>query len=292
MKFILTLILLALSQLAFSQVAPDPVFWANLDRSRFSDFGITQLKMRMSYFGEVLGPSIAKLDDNQYDETGAKTRDPITMTHSFSINTQLAENTSFLLSPRFLTPIGDMDDLRETDDHDSLMMDDWFVAVSQRWINAEKWAWDTRLGYRLPTSKKSKNDSIDGQMELRQALTYRLRPELSVSTQFNIRYYLYESSAQQERYRLNQTTFLNYQFNDKWNAQLMYEFEQQHRAPNTGKNQRAWNHTTNNKNQLALGLGRRITRDINLMPYLKSLDTANLQAKTMQVGVWLSAAIF
>ena len=284
--------LMGLLSPAYAQVAADPIYWANLENMKFKKFGLSTLDLRMNYFGEFLGPNLAKLDDNQYDQTGAKTRDPIIVLHSLNIHTPVTDSLRFTLSPRFMTPVGDKNDLRQTDDQSSLMMDDWTLGLTQNWIRGEKWTFDSRLSERIPTSIKSKNDNVDGQTELRQSLGYRFRPELSMTTQFNIRYYHYNAKAEEKRYRLNQTTFVNYVHTDRWNWQIMHEYEQQHRAPTTGKRQRDFNHTTKYKDQLALGVGYNFTRTLNLMPFVKALDNANIRPETLQAGLWLSANIF
>lgn len=275
-----------------AQVAADPVLWANLGSGKSRGYGLRTLDIRASYFGEFLGPNVGRIDDNLYDQEGNKTRDPILMYHNFNFNTQLTESARLLVSPRFITPFGDKKDLRETDDHGSLMMDDWVLGITYNWHRSEKWVHDTRLSERLPTSTASKNNHVDGQTELRQSLSYRPRPELSVTTQSTIRYYHYDTEATEERYRLNQTSFVNYVHTDKWNTQLMHEYEQQHRAPKEGRGQRAWNHTTTNRNQLAMGLGHNFTRDLNLMPFLKALDVENIHPETIQAGLWVSANVF
>lgn len=294
MKLLLVILAAFLGSLSvYAQVAPDPVFWANLDRTKsVKKFGIGTLDLHMNYFGEVLGPNLGKMDDHQYDERGNKLRDPVTMLHSLTINHQFNPNLRLAISPRFMTPLGEKNDLRQTDDQSSVAMDDWFVGLSQTWIRTTKWSWDTRLGDRLATSTKSKNEGVDGQVEMRQGVTFRARPELTIATQFNIRYYLYEPDVEQKRYRLNQTTFVNYTHTDRWNMQLMYEYEQQHRAPTQGKGTRAFNHMLKNKDQLALGVGYSVTRDFNIMPFIKTLDNANIRPETMQAGLWVSANVF
>lgn len=249
-------------------------------------------RFRVTYFGELYGPNAKKWDDNQYDRDGNKMRDPMSMWQSFNVLTKVYDRTSFFMSPRVYTVIGDRNDLKDNQDKHVITMDDWQFGFNQNWVKTEKTTWDSRLTHRAPMSVASRNDRIDSQMELLQVVTWKPIPQVFVLSQSNVRYYVYENQVEDERYRLNQMTAVNWIFNDYWRIQLFNEFDMQHRNPKDGPGSKDWNYFKKYKDIIAMGVGFNPTHHLTIMPFVKALNDTNIRPETMQIGLWAFGTVF
>jgi hypothetical protein len=259
-----------------------------------SGFNLTRLHeyVKVGYFGELYGPSAKKWDDNQYNSQGQKTGDPVSMWHNFNITGKVYNNTSLFVSPRFYTIFGDRNDMRDTQDQHNVTIDDWQFGVQQTWMKTPTFGWDSRLSHRAPFSVASRNDHIDSQVELLQAMTWKPLTYISILSQTNLRYYVYDNEGKDNRYRMNQLTAINYIFNDKWRVQLFNEFDLQHRAPKDGPGQKQWNYFQKYRNYIATGVGYNVTQNLIVMPFLKALNDEDIRPETLQVGLWAFGKVF
>ncbi|MBY0515890.1 MAG: hypothetical protein K2P81_03205 [Bacteriovoracaceae bacterium] len=243
-------------------------------------------RSKVSYFGEMSGPSAKKWDDNQINPDGSKSRDPINMWHSFNMMYRMFNSTSLYMSPRFVTVFGDRNDLKETQDQHVVVMDDWQFGFSQNWVKTNEVSWDTRLSHRAPISTESKQSNIDSQIELLQVVTWKPLSQVFILSQSNIRYYKYEPQVDSERYRLNQMTAINWIFNDKWKAQVFNEFDVQHRNSKNGSDKKDWNYFKKDKDVIAFGMGYNPNPSLTIMPFIKALNDTDIRPETMQIGFW------
>ncbi|MGE3610436.1 MAG: hypothetical protein AB7I27_12675 [Bacteriovoracaceae bacterium] len=248
--------------------------------------------LRISYFGEFTGSSIKKLDDNQVNPEGQRTRDPVSMWHSFNVLGRFYNKTSLYMSPRFYTVFGDRNELKNNQDPHVVVMDDWQFGFSQNWIKDDKFSWDTRFSHRAPMSQASRNESIDSQIEVLQVVTWKPIAPIFILSQTNLRYYKYEPQVKEERYRINQLTAFNWIFNDKWRLQLFNEFDLQHRNPKEGSQKKDWNYFKKYKNNPAVGIGYNPFTRLTLMPYIKALNDTDIRNETVVFGLWAFASVF
>lgn len=282
------------AQTTSSTLPAAPTVATNTSTTTFGSLNKAKLKeyLRISYFGELAASSIKKWDDNQINADGTKSRDPMSMWHSFNVQTKIYNNTSFFMSPRFYTVFGDRNDLRDNQDQHVVVMDDWQFGLGQNWIKTNTFSWGSRLSHRAPMSVASKNENIDSQVELLQVVTWKPIPQVFILSQTNVRYYMYENQVDSERSRLNQLTAINYMFNDKWKAQLFNEFDLQHRNPKDGPQQRDWNYFKKYKNHPAVGIGYSPIASLTVMPYIKALNDEDIRPETMQFGMWAFGSVF
>ncbi len=292
--FIILLGLITFSQ-AFAQTSAtfaSPL--SNTSSTTFGNWNTERLHnyLKVTYFGELSGSSIKKWDDNQINAQGQRTRDPMSMWQSFNILTKLYDRTSFFMSPRFFTVIGDRNELRPNQDQNIVVMDDWQFGINQNWIKTDKVSWDSRLTHRAPFSIASRNEQLNSQVELLQVVTWKPIPQIFVFSQTNARYFMYKAGVEEERYRLNQMTAINWIFNDKWKAQIFNEFDLQHRNPTSGSQHRDWNYFKKYKNYPAVGLGYNPLPHLTLMPYLKALNDVDIRPETVMFGLWAFGTVF
>lgn len=260
--------------------------WAGMDLAKLHE------RFLISYFGELLGASMKKWDDNQINPQGQKTADPANMWHSFNILTKISGGTSLFISPRFFTQFGDRNDLPADHDQHVVVMDDWQFGFQQSWIKNSQFTWDSRLTHRAPMSVASKEEHIDSQTELLQVVTWKPIAQIFVYSQTDMRYYVYDRTVNEQRYRLNQMTAINWIFNDKWRIQAFQEFDMQHRAPKEGDGKKDANYFKKYKDYLAIGIGYSVSHGLTLMPFIKALNDTDIRPETMQYGMWAFGRVF
>lgn len=297
MKQFLALILLVSSGLVEAQSTTN----TSLSNTSTTNFDQTprilrwRENLRIGYFGELLGPSAKKWDDNQYDMNGNKTGTPMSYYNQFMMNYRFLPTTSFLVSPRFFTIIGDRNDLPKTEDQHNIYMDDLAIGITQEFYRDQQVTWRARLTHRHPINAASKNAQIKSQAEYQNDIFWMITPSLTLLEWTTFRYYVYESDKNENRYRLNNTAILSYIFNDKWKMQFFHEIDLQHRAPKEGPrdlNKQKWNYFEKYRNHVAVAVGYSPTPDWTFLPFIKMLNDERWDTDTAQLGFWVLGRIF
>ncbi|WP_408097813.1 hypothetical protein ACJVC5_02555 [Peredibacter sp. HCB2-198] len=285
----LFLILLLSSGAVFAQTTTTSA--TNTSSTELSGFSLQRLreKFKISYFSETLGPSIKKWDDNEIEDDGSKKREPMTMYHSFNVRYLLTQNFNLFMSPRVSTVIGDRNDIRSNADPHVVMMDDWQFGIFYTFYKTPTFQYNNRLTHRAPFSTKSRNENIESQIEWQHDFTWMPRPEWRIILWNNYRYYAMENDATEERHRINFTTLINYQINDKFNAQMMHEWDMQHRNTNDSSNpkHRDFWYLKRYKNYFSWGVGYSPIPSLTVIPFIRMLDERNIRNETMMVGLWV-----
>lgn len=261
----------------------------NLSLSYFPSFNASRIqeKFKINYFGETLGPSIKKWDDNEVNDLGVKQRTPMMTYHSFNIRYLATERFNLFVSPRVNTVIGDRNDLADNADKHVVMMDDWQFGFFYTFYRSQFFQYNQRLTHRQPFSVASKNSGIDSQVEWQHDFTYAVSPALRIIHWNNYRYYAYEKQVNEDRFRVNFTTLFNYDFNDKWKAQFIHEFDIQHKTPKEGPQARDWNYLKRNKNFFSTGIGYSPIPTLSIVPFIRIMDERNIRNETTMVGLWM-----
>lgn len=286
-------LLLLLSTLAHAQSSASLSSGSATNTSTFKfptfDWQKVKSKFKIGYFSETLGPSVKKWDDNEIEDDGSRKREPMTMYHSFNVRMLTGEKFNLFMSPRFNTVIGDRNDLRPNQDDNVMMMDDWQFGVYYTFITQPTFNYAQSLTHRAPFSTKSRNENIDSQIEWQHLVNWALLPQLRVLHWTNLRYYDFNSEATEERYRANWRTIFNYTINDKWNTQLAYEFDLQHRNPNDpdkGKFREA-NFMKRYHSYTSLAVGYSPVPSWTIMPFVRTVDERNIRNETTILGLWV-----
>lgn len=245
----------------------------------------------MNYFSETLGPSIVKWDDNEVDSEGERQRFPVRTFHSLNTQFRMINNFSLFVSARFITVVVDRNELRRTDDDHVFQPDDSQIGFQYEFVRRPDLVYQQRLTHRAPISNASKASSIDSQIEWTHVVTWQPAPKaipgLRILHWNNYRYYKYEPQIESERYRINFSTIFNYDVNDRWRGQVMYELDMQHRNPTQGPKQRDKNFFIRNENHVSFGVGYSPVREFTIIPFIRALEMANVRNETTVVGLWL-----
>lgn len=251
--------------------------------------GFWQRNFKINYFSETLGPSVKRWDDNEIEDDGVKKREPITMYHSFNVRYLMTEKFNLFMSPRVNTVIGDRNDLRATQEQHVLYSDDWQFGIFYTWVKTTNFQYNNRLTHREPFSRKSRFENINSQVEWQHDFTYAFTPALRAILWNNYRYYAYNQDGTDERYRINFTTLLNYVVNDKFNVQVMHEWDMQHRNPKDADNDKHRDafFFKRYKNYASFGVGYSPTQNFTIIPFIRVLDERDVRNETTMVGLWL-----
>lgn len=249
--------------------------------------------LKVRYFGEYLGSSVKKWDDNQINSEGERTGTPANLWNLWNFQYKVLPSTTFLVSPRYTLQVGDRNELRRNEDPHVWVWDDLQVGFMQDVYRTNTFMYGLRLSHRHPVSTASKNAQIKSQVEFQQDFTWLPTSAITIVLWNNYRYYAYDEQKNERRHRINFTTLYNYAFNDKWKTQLFHDFDLQHQAPKRGNsNKKDWNYLEKYKNQFALGVGYTPNRYVSVMPFVKALDDENVRWETMQMGLWLFGNLY
>lgn len=264
---------------------------SNNSKTEVSSFSLEKIKanFRINYFSELTATSIKKLNDNEINDDGTYDRVPTTMYHSFNVQYRLLGNWSLFMSPRFSTVLGDRGDLYPGSDPHVMTMDDWQFGVLYNFIRTPTLSYNQTLTHRAPFSNKSKNEFIDSQVEWQHFATWAITPAWRLLAWHTYRYYHYDSRSTTERYRISWRNILNYSWNDKWNTQIGYELDLQHRnkKDNDHPKHRVLNHMKRYHSYISLGMGYSPVRNLTFMPFIRTLDERNIRNETTVVGMWI-----
>ena len=288
MKSLILVLLLTTS--AWAQTVTDtPKTEGNTVKTEFPALSWNRIKqnLKIRYFSEILGPTIKKWDDNEYDAEGQKMREPMRMFHSFNIRYFLNSHFALFMSPRFITVIGDRNDIRPTDDDNVMQIDDWQIGVAKLFYKGPTFQYQQRFTHRQPFSLYSKNSGIDSQIEWTHDFTWQQTSAIRWIHWNNYRYYVYNGATNSERYRINFTNLFNYDFNDYWRVQVMHEHDLQHRGPERGPKRKEWNYFERNENHFSFGVGYSPVRDLSFIPFIRVWDDRNIRNETTIVGLWV-----
>lgn len=289
MKFLF--FFLILSSHVWAQTTEVTLKPGNTSKTEVSPFSWEKIKakFRINYFSETLGPSIKKWNDNEVEDDGTIKRDPTTMYHSFNVRYHLAGNLSVFASPRFNTVIGDRNDIYPDADPHVLVMDDWQFGLYYTFYSRPHINYSQTLTHRAPFGTKSRNEHIDSQVEWQHFVTWAISPAWRLLSWNNYRYYAYNEESTIERYRINWRNILNYTINDKWNLQVSYEFDIQHKNTNdkSSPKHRAFNYMKRYHSYTSLGVGYSPVRDFTIIPFIRCVDERNIRNETTVVGLWL-----
>lgn len=292
MKMLLILSLISFQALAQTTTTAAPAATSsagNTSQLELPFFSWQKLKERtkISYFSETLGPSVKKWDDNEVNVDGTRSNMPVRTFHSLNNRFRMVDQLSLYVSSRFVSVIGDRNELRETDDQNVLQMDDWQFGLSYDFYKSQNLSYSQRLTHRHPFSTYSKNSGIDSQIEWQHAFTWQPKTGWRVIHWNTYRYYQYEARSENERYRINFTTLLNYDINDKWLTQVQYEWDMQHRNPNNGPQEKAWNFFKKYENHLSMGVGYSPVRNLTFIPFIRTMELADIRNENTIVGMFV-----
>lgn len=279
-------LLLILTTNLYAQSSASPVSTSTFELPSIS-WEKLRSKTRINYFNFATGPNLARLDNNETSDQGTQNREPISMYHSLNIRFNTVGRTDLLIVPRMVTPMGDRDDLRDSQDHHSIMMDDWDFGVYQTIVKTQTFDYSQAVTYRAPFSVKSRdNDRIDRFFVWSNQVNWALPYHFRLLHWTTLTYYDFDETSTIERYRFLNRTLLNYSISDRWVSQIGYELDLQHLNPHdsSSRKHRAMNFTKRYHSYITAGIGYNPAPQWTVLPYLRALDERNIRNETLALG--------
>lgn len=262
---------------------------ANKSQAEVPSFSLSKLKskFKIRYFGQTLGPTLKKWDDNEYLDDGTKDIMPMTLYNSFNVRYLLTERFNLFVSPRMNMVIGDRNDLKPGMEQNTVYSDDWQFGLYYIWFQNKDIQYAQRYTHRQPFSKKSQFENIESQIEWQHDITWAITPAFRYILWHNYRYYAYNSKSTTERYRINWTSLFNYSITDKWLVQYMHELDLQHRNPKDKNNprHRDFNYMKPYHHYSSFGIGYSPIPDWTFIPFIRIMDHEDIRNETMMVGL-------
>jgi hypothetical protein len=249
-------------------------------------------KLRINYFSEYLGPNLARINDEQPDVDAkgnyADTPEPAQLWNQVSFNWKLNDTWSLIINPRFTLQLGSTIDLPSDD---GLFRTEDFLVGAQGtiWKNGP-WSIWARPGYRLPTSRGTRDANWNGQVEWLHILDWT-----SPETKWNFgawnmyRFYVPTEESTNERWRIYFAPYVTYTLNSKWRLEAFYENEIQHNEEIGAKN---YNYAVRTLQSAMTGVTYTISPSLSVFPFLRYYTVRKFDAETIGFGAWIIARLF
>lgn len=243
-------------------------------------------RTRVNYFNFATGPNFKRWDNNETLDDGTQDIVPTAMYHSLNLRFNTVGALDFVMTPRFITPMGDRHELRPGMDDNAIMADDWDFGGLYTFIRKPNFNYAHQATYRVPFSNKHRNEMVDRFYVYQQVVNWSIAPEWRVLHWTQFTYYDYDNQARNVRHRLLFRNLLNYTINDKWMVQGGYELDLQRRNPKESGNEKYRNQSYLKRyhSYTSVGVGYSPVRDWTLLPYIRTLDERNIRQETLQAG--------
>lgn len=248
--------------------------------------------LRVGYFGEFLGPSLKKADDNLPSKNRSdnyRGSDPIQTFNQFSFNYDFGYKMNFIINPRFISQHGDRNDMADGDDQHVIQWDDLMIGFQGVPYSNDRFSYWVRLTYRHPTSHFSRQQGHNSIYEYFHQISYDLTPKWQLGSFNFIRYYDYKTGVGNERYRIYSAPYIVYTINERLSFMPMLEYEVQHRNAN---GVRSFDFMKKSYSDLYVGLNVVVNKSLTLYPFLKFIDESDIRYETTQVGAWIMGRVF
>lgn len=262
----------------------------NLDQSWTK---LVKEKLRINYFSEFLGPGFESETGNipDVDSKGnaVENTEPAQLWNQISIGWNVTEQWRLIFNPRFTLQVGQRDDLPSDDG--VLRTEDFLVGFQGTLWSNGPWSVWIRPGYRLPTSRFTRDANWNGEVEwlhiIDRAPGTDTKWGVGVWTQ--ARFYVPTEDSTNERWRLYNAPYVTYTINDKWRAEVFYENTIQH---NELRGKRDYNYARNSMQSAMTGVTYNINPSLSVFPFIRYYTVRKFSADTMGLGAWISAALF
>jgi hypothetical protein len=244
-------------------------------------------RTKINYFNFATGPSLKKWDDNEVSDEGKKNPEPVSMYQSMNIRYNISGANDFFIVPRVAIPMGDTGQLRPTQDHHSIMADDWDFGLYHTFAKTQTLDYGQSYTYRIPISVKTRdNEQVQRFYVWTHWLNWAISNNWRLLHWTTFTYYDFKQESTLERYRANFRSILNYNFTDKWSSQIGYELDMQHINPadRSSSQYRRANYFKRYHSYITAGVGYSPIHHWTVLPYLRAMDERNIRNETLALG--------
>jgi len=284
--------------------------------------------LQIRYFAEVIGPNLGNTkglwdypdnitDNGNYDPDNAgQDTDPVNSWNQISFRWKVSDKYHAFINPRFTVQHGSTNRIRranetaaaagrKTSDDGMFRNEDWLVGMQGvAWANAETgWSFFIRPGYRLPTSRATRNSGWMGQLEWFHSIDWAGK-DWGFGMWHQIRLYvpsyhdplrgdfnLNSASNQNERHRQYIALYSTYKLTDTVKAEVYYENQVGHNFAKGDKSYFSYKRTR--QQQTAnFGVSFPVNPSLSLYPFVRAYQLGTFDVDTMGYGLWIMAALY
>lgn len=250
-------------------------------------------KFKATYFSEYLGDAFEKGDGTypEVDENGDPVQgsEPTQLWNQISLGWQTTDKWRIIFNPRFTSQLGDRSRLSE--DNGSFRTEDFLAGFQGTLWKKDDWSIWIRPGYRLPTSQATQNANWHGQAEWFQIL----EKTSNSSTRWGYglftiyRNYIRSEESTSERWRIYNSPYVYFRFNDKVRWEAYYEEEIQHNAT---AGEKEFSYSKRTFNGAFTGVTYFVNEKFSVFPFVKSYTAKKFDTETLGLGAWIVATLY
>jgi hypothetical protein len=224
---------------------------------------------------------------------------PTNIWHQVTFTYNFGAKMSFVVAPRFMTPLASSEDMKKPEDNSFIMLDDMLVGFAGVIYSSDdkKFNLWVRPGVRLPTSRLNRNSGNGGagtvthQLDLSYSPTYDFNNTWQIGIFGQFRQWVIEDQYGFDRFRIITNPFVQYTIDDVSRVQVYYEYitETDRRGKPADERDPVWKDSWQN---VTVGYNRDINSKLNLFPFVGVfVNDVPLTDKSVWLGAWISYKI-
>lgn len=280
----------------------------------------THFQIRL--FTEVIGPNLTNSNgDWAYPDVNKNGNyvagdDPVSAWNQLSFRWKVSDAYHAFINPRFSTHFASTKRIRaanrsaaaggsKTSDDGMFRNEDWLLGFQGVAWKSESTGWSLfiRPGYRLPTSRFTRNNNWGGEAELLYTMDWAGASNWGFGYWHMIRVYMpkYKNlsfersgdSSGNERHRQYIAPYFTYKLSDTVKIEGYYE-HQINRNYEIGQANRGYFHykRTRAQHTANLGISFPVNPSLSLYPFIRAYQLGTWDPETLGYGMWIMAALY
>lgn len=264
-------------------------------------------RLRIGYFGIITTPTFDAIDKGEWDKaalspeiTGGTNRDswPTNVWNQLSFGYNYGGTMSFVVNPRWATPLTHPSNMASDEDTSFIMLDDLLVGFQGVVYSSadKKFNLWIRPGIRIPTSQGSINGTNRGagkiihQPELAYFPTYDINKTWQVGVFGMARQWVYEDIYDLTRFRFYNAAYVQYALNDTSRIALYFEhiLETDQRSVPAADRKVVFKDLWQS---VFLAFNHDVNKKLNIMPTLNCFYDRPITSNSFYAGMWISYTI-
>ena len=270
-------------------------------------------RLKIGYYGVFTSPHLRDMKNGRWKNASispewgnapkgdGKNQDtwPTNIWHQVTFTYNFGAKMSFVVAPRFMTPLAFPKDMGQPEDRSFIMLDDFLVGFAGVVYTSpdKKFNFWMRPGVRLPTSRLSRNNSngnsgtVTHQLDFSYSPTYDFNKTWQVGIFGQFRQWVIEDQYGFDRFRIITNPFVQYTIDDVSRVQVYYEYitETDRRGKPADDRDAVWKDRWQN---VTVGYNRDITSKLNLFPFVGVfVDDKPVTDRSVWLGAWISYKI-
>jgi hypothetical protein len=270
-------------------------------------------RLGIRYFGVLTSPHLRDMKHNRWKNASispewsrsSKNEEqnqdtwPTNIWHQIAFTYNFGAKMSFVVAPRFMTPLASSTHMKEPEDNSFIMLDDMLVGFQGVVYSSpnKKFNLWMRPGLRLPTSRLNRNATNSGagtvthQVDISYSPTYDFNKTWQIGMFGQFRQWVIEDQYGFDRLRIITNPFVQYTIDDVSRFTVYYEYitETDRRGKAADDRDPVFKDRWQN---VTMGYNRDITSNLNLFPFVGVfVNDTPITDKSVWTGLWISYKI-